>query len=58
MFRASGSDCNSPEGVAKRLDQLLSAKRPLEQGLERVKMMTSWVERDTASVNDWSSKSV
>jgi aminopeptidase 2 len=55
---ASGSDCNSPEGVAKRLDQLLSAKRPLEQGLERVKMMTSWVERDTASVNVWSSKIV
>jgi aminopeptidase 2 len=48
-----GDDLKTPEEKAKRTDQLKAAKRPLEQGLEKVKSVTSWIKREDASVKAW-----
>lgn len=51
---AKGADCPSAEAAEKRAEQLLSAKRPLEQGLEKVKGVTAWVNRDNTALLEWS----
>lgn len=48
-----GDDCATPEEVALRTEQLLAVKRPLEQGLERVRGIGAWVSRENTQVLGW-----
>lgn len=54
---ARGDDLKDAALAAKRVQQLGSCKRPLEQGLERVRGLTRWFERDQAELKKWSSSS-
>jgi ERAP1-like C-terminal domain len=46
-------DCATDEEATKRANSLLSAKRPLEQGIERVQSNTAWMLRDEDAVLKW-----
>jgi ERAP1-like C-terminal domain len=50
---AKGADCATPELAAQRVEQLLVAKRPLEQALERIRGVTAWTERENKAVKAW-----
>lgn len=50
---ARGDDCSSPEAKGKRIEQLASSMRLLEQGLERVHGITVWVEKENQYVLKW-----
>ena len=50
---ARGDDLGSAEEKAERLDQLKTARRPLDQSIESVKTYTKWVSRDRDAIAQW-----
>ncbi|KAL2915252.1 hypothetical protein HK105_205117 [Polyrhizophydium stewartii] len=50
---ARGDDLATDEAKAKRVEQLKSARRPLDQSLERVRTNAKWLARDRAAIAAW-----
>jgi aminopeptidase 2 len=50
---ARGDDLATQELKDKRKDELKTARRPLEQSLEKVRGYTAWVERERGPLLEW-----
>ncbi|KAJ3017799.1 Aminopeptidase 2 mitochondrial [Thoreauomyces humboldtii] len=53
----AGKDLTTDEERAKRTENLVAIKRPIDQGLEALRSKTAWVERERTSVAEWVRKS-
>lgn len=50
---ASGAELKTAEEKAARVESLQTARRPLDQSLEKVKGNTKWVEREREALSAW-----